>query len=414
MCSWFLHLPDRYTILGAVRADVLLVGLTAVLTVISTAGDQDVSADRRTRKLLLILFLYTIATVPLVEWPGSVLRTGLPNFLKAIVFFYFTLKLTTTPKRLGWLIAVFVCCQTFRVLEPLYLHVTEGYWGSSAYMGDAESMDRLAGAPNDVINPNGLAFVALTALPFLHYLSDGSRFRRAAYAFALPLLLWALLLTASRSGMVGLAAILGLIWVKSRHKVALALVVAIGLAVVIPQLSPDQADRYLSIVSSQTRNSATAEGRMDGLKANMQVTMRRPLFGHGLGTSREANFNFGPHDQPAHNLYIEAAEEIGLCGLAIFLLYMTSVVRDLHRCALTLKTSPEAPAAIRAIVPALQVWIGMNLLFSFASYGLSSYEWYLAGAMTEVVRRMLLDPVAERAPIVPLQPTTFRPLAART
>jgi hypothetical protein len=33
----------------------------------------------------------------------------------------------------------------------------------------------------------------------------------------------------------------------------------------------------------------------------------------------------------------------------------------------------------------------MNTLFSFASYGLSSYEWYLFAGLSVVVRRMALQ-----------------------
>jgi hypothetical protein len=33
-------------------------------------------------------------------------------------------------------------------------------------------------------------------------------------------------------------------------------------------------------------------------------------------------------------------------------------------------------------VPALYVWLGMNLLFSWASFGLSGYEWYLTGGFS--------------------------------
>ena len=46
-----------------------------------------------------------------------------------------------------------------------------------------------------------------------------------------------------------------------------------------------------SIFSGNTRNAVTADERIDGLKIDVQVAMRRPLFGHGLGTSREANAN---------------------------------------------------------------------------------------------------------------------------
>ena len=36
------------------------------------------------------------------------------------------------------------------------------------------------------------------------------------------------------------------------------------------------------------------------------------------------------------------------------------------------------------LVNSMQVWLFMNLIFSFASYGLSSYEWYLFGGLSVV------------------------------
>ena len=43
------------------------------------------------------------------------------------------------------------------------------------------------------------------------------------------------------------------------------------------------------------------------------------------------------------------------------------------------------------LVDAMQTWLLMNTLFSFASYGLSSYEWYLFAGLSVVVRRMALQ-----------------------
>ncbi len=80
-------------------------------------------------------------------------KFGLEVYVKAIVFFFFTVRLVTTERRLQLLLLVFVLCQAFRVVEPAYLHVTTGYWGSIASMADWEYMNRLAGAPHDVVNP---------------------------------------------------------------------------------------------------------------------------------------------------------------------------------------------------------------------------------------------------------------------
>ena len=385
ICSWFLHLPARYPALASLRADLALVCIILVLTLISSAESRPSDSDQRTRRLLWALVIYAAITVPLVEWPGSVVKTGFPQFFKAFVFFYFTAALTTSARRLAWLLGVFLACQTFRVLEPLYLHMTEGYWGSAATMADFEMMNRLSGAPADIVNPNGLAGVILTVIPFLHYLTSGSRVGRLLYVTVVPLLLYALVLTGSRSGLIGLTGIAALVWIKSRHKILLTGAIAVAIVFTVPRLSPELADRYLSIVSSDSRNAATAEGRIDGLKLDLHVALRRPLFGHGLGTSLEANANFGARYVPSHNLYIEIAQELGVLGLVIFMAFVGSLLIGLRRAAAA--RAAEAPRVVRHLVPALQVWIGMNILFSFACYGLSSYDWYLAAGLTAVVAR---------------------------
>ncbi len=111
---------------------------------------------------------------------------------------------------------------------------------------------------------------------------------------------------------------------------------------------------------------------MAGMQMNLQVALRRPLFGYGLGTSSEANFNYGNTVLPAHNLYLEVAQELGFLGLALYMTFIGSVLIGLRRAAAALRRSQAPLAILTRLVPALQVFVGMNLLFSFASYGLSS------------------------------------------
>ena len=173
--SWFTHLASRIPMLGVVRFDFILILILSIFAIF-LSNDEDekssniiVESKSRSKTIdnyLKIIIVYSIVTIPFVEWPGSVLHHGLIQFIKAVVFYFFTIKFVTTEKKLKIFMAVFLCIQTFRVLEPLYLHVTTGYWGSAAYMGGAEFMQRLSGAPYDIVNPNGLAFVIVSVIPF--------------------------------------------------------------------------------------------------------------------------------------------------------------------------------------------------------------------------------------------------------
>jgi O-antigen ligase len=408
MCSWFLHVPARYPVLEGVRADLSLVVLIFLLC-LGSGGGEHAAVKLSTKTRLWLLVIYAAVAIPLVEWPGSVVKVGYPKFFKAFVFYYFTATLVKTPKRLNYVLIVFLACMTFRVLEPLYLHETTGYWGSSATT-ESGSLYRLSGAPSDVVNPNGLAFIILTVLPFMHYLTEGSSVGRLMYVGLLPPMLYALILTGSRSGMVGLLGMFGLVWLKSSRKIPLLLAALAIVAFALPRMSADFADRYLSLVDDKSENAGTVELRKEHLKANWDVAMKRPLFGFGLGTSREANFHFGTTDQASHNLYIETVQEIGLVGLVMFLGVLTSVLGALRQAARSFRQSADPPAVLKGLVPALQVFIGMNILFSFASYGLSSYEWYFAAGLTEVIVR--LSRTVETPPVQQASSpeAAFRPL----
>jgi putative inorganic carbon (hco3(-)) transporter len=385
MVSWFLHWGLRVPVLGTVRFDLVLV---LVLAALALAGKSDTGVRKtETAKMLTILVAYAILTIPFVQWPGSVINRGIPDFLKAIIFYYFTIAFIDNERDLKKFVGVFLACQAWRVLEPLYLHVTDGYWGEFASMADWEYLERLAGAPNDVINPNGLAFVICTLLPFLYFMGGLSwRTRIAAVALA-PALLYALVLTGSRSGILALLVIFLGILVKSKRRVAVGSVGLLAVVVGFQFLSGDTQDRYLSIFGMGYKNKASAEFRTHGVEENFQIALRRPVFGHGLGTSAEANGAFGTNDKPAHNLYAEVAEELGFVGLIIVLLFIKSISSAFAQCKRA-NLNREAGPFIPRLIDAMQVWLWMNFLFSFASYGLSSYEWYLLGGFSVLLQRL--------------------------
>jgi hypothetical protein len=421
--SSFLHLPSRLEFLGAIRFDLVLVVLTGALiwagkrrqaeeeTLLPVVGAGDERAGHgeeddalspgagnplddgkrsldKTGIALASLIVAFVVAIPFVEWPGSAIFHGIPNLIKAVVFYYFTVSLVTTERKLKIFIAVFVAAQSFRVVEPVYLHLTDGYWGDQASMA-WEFLDRLSGAPHDVINPNGLAFVIVSVLPFVYYLSPSSLGWGAPLLLLSPVLLYALALTGSRSGFIALIMMLAAIVVKGRRKALLAACFAALVAGAFVNLTPDQQDRYVSVFDSNTKNAATVEGRWTGVRRSFEVALRRPVFGHGLGTSREANGHFGDTDKPAHNLYAEIAQEGGIVGLAIFVFFMKTIFDNLIVARRKLRDLHIGKTHLARLVDAMQVWIVVTLVFSIASYGLSSYEWYLAGGLSVVMLKLV-------------------------
>lgn len=392
MVSFFIRLPARISILGIIRFDLILVATIFALTLMVRSGDN---TELKISKYLKFLLMYSILVLPLVSWPGSVLNTGIPNFVKAIIFFFFTYKLVINEERLKLVVYIFIFCNTFRILEPLYLNVTQGYWGSFTSFG-WNQVNRLSGAPSDTINANGLAFVIASVLPFYHYLFGTQGFlKKIVYWSMLPLLLYTMSLTLSRSGLLAIVIIYGVVFLKSKKKSLFVILGFIGTLGFIASLNDFQKDRYLSLISDDTESSASADGRISGLRRDFIVGLHKPIFGHGLGTSREANWNIGRNDQPAHNLWVETFQELGFIGFIIFILYVKEIYKGFQNTNRSIMQNKEASTFLQCCLPAMQVWLAMNFLFSFASYGLSSYEWYLFGGFSAILTKLSLNRNAE-------------------
>lgn len=392
--SIFLRLTVRMPALGALRLDMLLAAGT-LLAVMFSPKPAVVTAKLEVSdvgKRIMMLAGYVLVTLPFVEWPGSVLGGGLETFFKAVIFFTFIVTTVNTVSKLRILLAIYVGAQVFRVLEPLYLHITTGYWGSSTNLGNWEEMDRLAGSPYDIINPNGLGFLVVTTLPLLHYVCNPTTWlRKLLWAGIALAMCYALVLSASRSGFLGLVVLILIVIWRSKHRGPLFVVAGIAAMVSFGLMNDLQRDRYLSIFSHDARGSATAEGRVSGVVADLHVAMRRPLFGHGLGTSREANANFRGEDRPSHNLYTEVAQELGFLGLAIFLSLIWAFVRDCYHArqvAAHAKSNNPDLEFLDKLSASLLVLVMVYIFFSLASYGLLEPYWYIIGGLSVVTAQM--------------------------
>ena len=98
--SWFLHLTARIEVLGLIHFDLILVALLIILAIFNYQKWKQEAKNSKIYNILNILIVYIFVTTPFVEWPGSVLRFGLENFIKAIMFYYFTIFFIDSREKL--------------------------------------------------------------------------------------------------------------------------------------------------------------------------------------------------------------------------------------------------------------------------------------------------------------------------
>ena len=391
--GYFTRLTARVHFLGSMHFDLVLAGLTALAIVMAPRmrrGGPAQKLDPVARQLWLLL-AYIIITIPFVEWPGSVVR-NLEVYAKSLCFFFFVVATVDTTRKLRILIIVYTATQVFRVLEPLYMHVRSGYWGSFTSLGNWEYMDRLAGSPYDIINPNGLAFVVIMTLPLLYLvLRPATAVRWAVFLGLTAAMCYALVLSASRSGFLGLIFMALFVTWRSKRRGTYLAVGAVVALISLGLMTDLQRERYISIFSSHAKGAATAEARVTGVEGDFRVSLRRPFFGHGLGTSREANANFRGEDLPSHDLYTEVAEELGYIGLVLVLALIYSFLRACWTAQRVLAAAPLNDVRLRFlhdVATTLVVLVAVDLFFSFASFGLSEPYWYFVGGLSVVTARL--------------------------
>ena len=88
--------------------------------------------------------------------------------------------------------------------------------------------------------------------------------------------------------------------------------------------------------------------------------------------------------------------QIGLIGLVLFVLYLKAMIGNFLDAGRLVKGRLSESNFLYRSIQAMQVWLLMNLLFSFASYGLKSYEWYLFGGLSVVIFKCAQAKVAAK------------------
>jgi len=391
--SYFLHLTARLPLLGQLHFDMLL-GVCTLVSVFIQQGVNALRLDQKTARLLNQFLLYIFISLPFVTWPGSVINNNLTDWIKVAIFYLLVVGAVRSEKQLRLLMIVFVGCQLFRVLEPLYLHITTGYWGDIAYShtgGAMTGLNRLSGAPNDVVNATQFAWVIVGTIPFLFYLLwHSTKLGKLLFAVLLVPSIQALLLTGARSGLLSIGAVVFGMILLSKKKIRnllIATAVALPLAlIVIGQLSSEMQARYLSLVDSNVAGADTKQGRIDGMLRQLETIAHNPLFGNGLGTTREVNWNvMGGSSQITHNLYIEILQCTGIIGFTIFMLYIASILKGLKHVHLILQNKGYGEKDwLWRLSSATFVWVIMDLFYSISCFGLMSWEWYFFGGVATV------------------------------
>ena len=163
------------------------------------------------------------------------------------------------------------------------------------------------------VDPNTLGglFILVGALMTPQLFAKKPLFRRRWVALMFGTIGICLFLTFSRGSMAGLAAALVLLGVLRYRKLLLLLALVAIIALLIPQTQ----DYVLHFAAGLAVEDRATQMRMGEYKDALILISRYPLLGVGFAGTPESDIYLG-----VANLYLTIAEEMGLVGLAAFLI----------------------------------------------------------------------------------------------
>ena len=291
-----------------------IVGLGAMMFLRISKGQ---SITRLTPELISLSALGAVIlmTVPTSFWPGGSVAVFTGLFIKVYLIFLLMVNTVTSPKRVERICWVIVLA---------FGYVAGHAWVDYAAGTNMVEGDRVRGALGGFFgNPNDLALNMVTFLPLaMMFVKRPGRFLgRAVCAVIVVLMFGAIVFTKSRTGMVGMVAMLGVFAVTSRSLTPNTIIGAIlGGMLLLPMLPQSFWDRAASITDEEKDTTGSREERIELMKEAWRLFLENPVTGIGAGQFK----NYGEEGQPrewrvTHNTPLQIAAEIGVFGLFAFM-----------------------------------------------------------------------------------------------
>jgi probable O-glycosylation ligase (exosortase A-associated) len=288
----------------------MIVALTTLVGMLASREPKKIPWTRES-VVLLCFVLWSVFTTFFALVPDSA-WIQLEKVAKIQLMIFVAMILITTRERLHWLVVTVALSLAFYGVKGGIFTIRSG------------GAERVYGPPGTFIEGNNEMGLALAmTVPLLYYMVRYTqrKWLRIALVAAMVLTAIAAIGTLSRGALVGVAAMGVFLWLKSRQKAWVGLIVA-GSVFAITQLMPES--WYARMRTIETfEEDASAQGRIVAWTMAIRIANSR-LTGGGFETFRPQIFAiYAPetgrvHD--AHSIYFEVLGEHGWVGLGLFLL----------------------------------------------------------------------------------------------
>lgn len=354
---------------SAVTASIaLVIGVVTLAFFIPTqlALESNVSAPLVEVKLVALLALAALLSVPLAMDPFTAWQGFSGTFIRCVVMFVVLVNVVRTPARLKGLLFLGMAAAIWLSVGAvndyrLGLLTVEGY--------------RVAGRGTGIFgNTLDMALHLVTMLPIALAFMFGARRKvwRILFALCAALMVAAIVLSYSRGAFIGMVATLIFLALRLGRRNRLGIVVGLlVLGIGFLFLAPgNYGVRLLSIFVPSLDPVGSADARRAELLRSLYVAIRHPLLGIGMDNYMT---QMSLQGIVTHNSYTQVAAELGLPALA---LYLSFIIVPLRKVGQIVREAADAAERSRFYYLAVGIE-GSLIAYLVASFFLSvPFNWY--------------------------------------
>ncbi len=360
--------------LGLVAA---LIAMVAYIVNVA-AGRARLPVAGREVRIVLLLVLWAIVMVPLSYWPAGSVDVLTELYLKAVAVFILLAGAIDSRRRLLGIVWTMAVCAL-----PIAVTALRHYQ-AGVFLPNAPG--RIAGYGTSGLagNPNDLALLLNLILPFLIVLvtTAASWWRRALALSITVLAVGAVMVTFSRSGFITLT-VIGLLYLwqaAKRGRAGLAVMVVGGALAALLLAPAGYGDRLSTVGNIETDRTGSAQNRWRDTVVAAAYVLEHPVIGAGVGMDYLAlNDRRGAMWLSVHNAYLNYAVDLGLLGLALFLVLFAGCVRTASRLERE-RRAADADDVLGRLAGAARIsLIAFAVAAFFYPVAYNAYFYYIAG-----------------------------------
>jgi O-antigen ligase len=277
------------------------------------------------QNLLIIAFLAVLMASQKTYIQG--IQNAFSEFSKIVIVYFLMINLIINEKQLKRTIWVLILCTTYLAIQGILLSKGVAIGNITFSQGV-----RIQGS-GIFSDPNDLAMTLIIGLPFVFHLFFFERFvlKKIVLAVFGCLILYGILLTGSRGGMIGLAITTYLMVRRKTGNIVAAIITLIcilGFLVIAPSYTIER-------LRDATSENDTGYARVMGWYNCAHIFLSNPVIGIGMNNCVEYTGNV------AHNSFVHVATETGMIGLLIWMGFFYFSFKNLFKIENVAKENGE-------------------------------------------------------------------------